>query len=100
MTKKGIYICPQGQSLTTNGRWYNKSRKKNRDVVRIRHYSTKECKNCPAKQHCTRSEGGRIIERSEYAEYTDQNKKNMEAKKEIYKRRQAIVEHPYLFKIF
>ena len=93
--EKDIYTCPQGQSLTTNGRCYNKSKKKNRDVIRIRHYSTKECKNCPVKQHCTRSEGPRIIERSEYAEYTEQNRKNMEAKKDIYKRRQAIVEHPY-----
>jgi transposase len=93
--ERDIYTCPQGQNLTTNGRWYNKSKKKNRDVIRIRHYSTKECKNCPVKQHCTRSEGPRIIERSEYAEYTEQNRKNMEAKKDIYKRRQAIVEHPY-----
>ena len=93
--ESNIYTCPQGQRLTTNGRWYNKSKKKNRDVIRIRHYSTKECKNCPVKQHCTRSKGPRIIERSEYAEYTEQNRKNMEAKKEIYKRRQSIVEHPY-----
>ena len=93
--ERDLYICPQGHSLTTNGTWYNKSKKKNRNVIRIRHFSTKECLNCPVKQICTRSEGSRLIERSEYAEFTEQNRKNMEAKKDIYKRRQAIVEHPY-----
>ena len=93
--ERDFYTCPQGQILTTNGRWYNKSKKKNRDVVQIRHYTTKNCKNCPEMKNCTKSSEGRIIERSEYAEYTEQNKKNMEAKKDIYQRRQAIVEHPY-----
>jgi len=93
--EQDIYICPQGQILTTNGRWYNKSKKKNREVVQIKHYTTKNCKNCPEMKNCTKSKDGRIIERSEYAEYTEQNRKNMEAKKEIYQRRQAIVEHPY-----
>jgi len=90
-----FYTCPQGQILTTNGRWYNKSKKKNRDVVQIRHYTTKNCKNCPVMKSCTKSLEGRIIERSEYAEYTEQNRKNMEAKRDVYRRRQAIVEHPY-----
>ena len=36
-----------------------------------------------------------MLERSEYAEYVEQNKKNIESNPELYKRRQAIVEHPY-----
>jgi hypothetical protein len=44
---------------------------------------------------CTSNKKGRFIERSEYAEYVEQNRKNIEADKAIYKRRQAIVEHPY-----
>ena len=38
---------------------------------------------------------GRLLERSEYQPYIEQNKKNIEADTKTYKRRQAIVEHPY-----
>jgi Transposase DDE domain len=44
---------------------------------------------------CTENKKGRCIERSEYAEYVEQNKKTIDENKETYKRRQAIVEHPY-----
>jgi hypothetical protein len=36
-----------------------------------------------------------LIERSEYATFIEQNKRNIEADPKLYKRRQAIVEHPY-----
>ena len=36
-----------------------------------------------------------MIERSEHAPYIEQNKQNIEADPQTYKRRQAIVEHPY-----
>ena len=48
-----------------------------------------------SKALCTKNQNGRLIERSEYAEYIEQNKKNAEQNKTLYKRRQAIVEHPY-----
>ena len=38
---------------------------------------------------------GRLIERSEFTPYIDQNKQNIEARPELYKQRQSIVEHPY-----
>jgi hypothetical protein len=38
---------------------------------------------------------GRLIERSEFTPYIDQNKRNIEARPELYKQRQSIVEHPY-----
>ena len=44
---------------------------------------------------CTRSEKQRLIQRSEYAEYYERNLKNTREKEQLYKRRQAIVEHPY-----
>ena len=89
------YICPQGHALKTNGTWYNKNRGKHRTDNKIQQYKTKECKNCPVKSLCTKSKDGRVLERSEYAEYVEQNKKNIESNPELYKRRQAIVEHPY-----
>ena len=36
-----------------------------------------------------------MIERSEYAPFIEQNKLNIEANQKLYKKRQAIVEHPY-----
>jgi hypothetical protein len=36
-----------------------------------------------------------LIHRSEFAEYYEVNRRNFEEKEQLYKRRQAIVEHPY-----
>jgi hypothetical protein len=36
-----------------------------------------------------------MLERSEYAPYMEINRCNIEAKPELYKQRQSIVEHPY-----
>lgn len=79
--------------LNTNGRWYNKNRGKS--VVQMKHYKTKECKNCPVKNLCTTNKDGRCIERSEHAEYIEKNRLNIAGKPKVYKQRQAIVEHPY-----
>lgn len=87
------YTCPQGQILATNGRWYRKDRGKSYNQVK--HYKTKHCLTCPAFAQCTKNKEGRLIERSEHAPYIEQNKRNIEANYSTYKRRQAIVEHPY-----
>ena len=44
---------------------------------------------------CTRSKTGRLIERSIYAENYERNRKNIEEKEQLYRRRQAIAEHPF-----
>ena len=49
----------------------------------------------PAHSQCTRSKKGRIIQRTTFAEYYERNRKNIQEKEYLYKRRQAIVEHPY-----
>ncbi len=87
------YTCPQQQILNTNGRWYNKNRGKS--VVQIKQYKTKACLNCSAFAQCTKNKEGRQLERSEHQHYIDQNRLNMEANPKLYKKRQAIVEHPY-----
>ncbi|MBK8680850.1 MAG: transposase [Bacteroidetes bacterium] len=38
---------------------------------------------------------GRVIERSEYQNYVDQNKINIQNNAGLYRKRQEIVEHPY-----
>jgi transposase len=87
------YTCPQNHILTTNGNYYQKS--KNGYFYAAKHYKTNACQGCPAKAHCTISIKGRLIVRSEYASYVEQNRLNIEADPAIYKKRQSIVEHPY-----
>jgi len=84
------YQCPQGNFLYTNGTWYNKGYDH-----KVKQYKTKACKHCPARDHCTKAKNGRIIERSEFAEAILRNKLAIEQNKELYKRRQEIVEHPF-----
>jgi len=91
--EKDTYTCPQNQVLTTNGSWYKKNRGKS--FTQMKHYKTAACSTCPAKELCTKNKEGRLIERSEHAPYIEQNRLNIEANPTTYKRRQAIVEHPY-----
>jgi transposase len=88
------YTCPQGEVLRTNGRWYNTHGRRN-IFISFKQYKTKACKSCPVRVKCTRSKTGRLIERSIYAENYEKNRKNTEEKEQLYKRRQAIVEHPF-----
>ena len=87
------YRCPQGQIMVTNGKGYQKS--KNRNYYTVKHYKTGACVACPARALCTINKKGRLIERSEFTPYIEQNKRNIEARPELYKQRQSIVEHPY-----
>ena len=87
------YTCPAGEKLTTNGRWYNK---RNRNTVnRVKHYKTKACLSCEYFEKCTRNKSGRLIERSEHMDLIDANKKRINENLDLYRKRQAIVEHPY-----
>lgn len=88
------YTCPQEQILRTNGSWY-KERTSSGNIILFRQYKTKACKSCQARKECTRSKTARLIHRSEYAEYYERNYINTREKEQLYKRRQAIVEHPY-----
>ena len=88
-----FYVCPAGKQLTTNGRWYNKI---NRNTInKVKHYKTKDCLDCPLFKQCTKNKEGRLIERSEHADLIDENKKRLNENLQLYRKRQAIVEHPY-----
>lgn len=87
------YTCPAGETLTTNGNWYNKQSGKS--VTRMKHYKTNACLTCPFFESCTKNKKGRVIERSQHADLIYENKVRIENNYEIYRRRQAIVEHPY-----
>ncbi|GGG58062.1 DDE transposase [Croceivirga lutea] len=84
------FTCPQGQTLTSNGSWY-----KARNYY-FKQYKTKACKGCPVRQLCTNAkQNGKIIQRSEFTQYIEGNKKRVAMAPETYKKRQALVEHPF-----
>ena len=88
------YTCPQGLILTTNGSWY-KEYTSSGNIILFKQYKTKACKLCQVRSQCTRSKTARLIHRSEFADYYEVNRRNILEKEQLYKRRQAIVEHPY-----
>jgi transposase len=92
--EEDIYTCPAGQLLRTNGSWY-KQRSSTGNISWFKQYKTKACRKCPLRSRCTRSQKERLIQRSEYADYYEANRANVKEKEHLYKRRQAIVEHPY-----
>lgn len=89
------YICPQGNTLHTNGNWYNKSYGKHRSTVRVKHYKTPDCKICPVFEQCTKNKSGRLLERNEHQEAVNNNRLRVEQNKDLYRLRQQIVEHPF-----
>lgn len=86
------YTCPRGEVLTTNGSIYTKNAKR-QTPTQFKQYKTKTCKGCPVKNSCTKARYGKIIERNTHTPYYQQNKTNIEQNPQLYKRRQAIVEH-------
>ena len=87
---KDCYTCPQGHELHSNGTWYKAAN------YRFRQFKTKACKDCPVKEKCTASKrNGKIVQRSEYTESLERNKERVSQNKELYRKRQAIVEHPF-----
>ena len=92
--EEDTYTCPGGQILRTNGSWY-KEKTSAGNIIWFKQYKTRSCRNCPVRSQCTRSKKERLIHRSEYADYYERNRINTIEKEHLYKRRQAIVEHPY-----
>ncbi|MBA0885158.1 transposase [Flavobacterium undicola] len=86
------YTCPANEVLYSNGNWYNKTNGKS--VTKMKHYKTSACLNCAVFDKCTKNRKGRLIERSQYANLIYENKIRIENNYEIYRKRQAIVEHP------
>ena len=83
------YTCPQGEIMTTNGRWHKAK------TYLFKRYTTKACKSCLAKPECSKAICGKAIQRSQYQALVDQNKKRINSNKNYYRKRQQIVEHPY-----
>lgn len=84
--ERDIYICPQGKILN------NISKPSSQNQL----YKNKEaCKECPFKDQCTTSTEERTIKRNEQHDIYDIVNKIMDENKQVYKRRQEIVEHVF-----
>lgn len=83
------YTCPEQQILTTTGKWHKAK------TYRFKRYTTKACITCQVKTQCSKATYGKGIQRSEYQEVIELNKQMVTQYETYYKRRQAIVEHPY-----
>ena len=93
------YTCPQGETLITTGTWYMKDHGlyhgKKSTQYKVKHYKTTACTTCVMKQYCTKSTRPRLIERSEYQDTVERNNARVKANRELYSKRQQIVEHPF-----
>jgi len=89
--KENTYTCPQGEVLRTNGTWHTA-----KSGNRFQQFKVRACKNCSVRALCTKSvQNGKVVQRGQHARIIQANKYRVEQHKTTYRRRQAIVEHPY-----
>ncbi len=89
--KDNTYTCSQGHTLTTNGTWH-----KSASGSIFQQYKTARCKGCPVREKCTKAKkNGKIVQRRQHAANIEANRQRIENDPATYKKRQAIVEHPY-----
>jgi transposase len=87
--QEDCYICPEKNKLQTTGNIHKAK------TYNFKRYVTKACIKCPVKHDCSKAKYGKAIQRSEYQELIETNKKRIENNKDYYRKRQSIVEHPY-----
>jgi transposase len=91
--ENNTYTCPQGQTLSTTGRWHKKSREDQNTSYLFQKYRTTACKTCQVKDQCTSRKGGRELDRSQYANAVEQNNQRYKENAQLYRKRQEINEH-------
>jgi len=85
------YICPQEYIMEP----ISKFQRGNKRKFTVTRYATPACVDCPVRDLCTTNIHGRFIERSSHQDYVDRNYNRVTKNKDYYRRRQAIVEHPF-----
>lgn len=91
------YNCPKGVILKRQGKLY-----KRHDGIPFKRYVAHwtDCKSCPWVDICVspgsqKAARGRMLNRNIYEDDMDLNDAEVSARKSEYRRRQAIVEHPF-----
>jgi len=92
-----IYTCPKGITLHRQGKIYTRH-----DGIPFKRYvgHWTDCKSCPWVDICVspgsqKAARGRMLNRNIYEDQMDHNDAQVSARKTEYRRRQAIVEHPF-----
>ena len=100
--EKNEYRCPENHPLKTNGRWYKrKAYSQHRAEYKYQRFNCSHsiCKVCPHKLDCVgaplKQRKGRFIDRSESESYVEENIERYKLNKELYRKRQATVEHQF-----
>jgi len=84
------YVCPAGEVLP-----FALYRKYKGKIIGRDYHNNKACKTCKLKDQCTKAKRGRTIYRGIDQDLLDQVDKRTRENKELYTRRQMIVEHPF-----
>ncbi|MCB0533092.1 MAG: IS1182 family transposase [Saprospiraceae bacterium] len=100
--ERDAYICKAGKQLTTNNQWYEKHGRNGQFQYRFKRYTAayRTCEACPFAVDCLSDSNvahshGRNLERSEFEEAVVANRQRILYNRIVYRRRQAIVEHPF-----
>lgn len=95
--KTDSYTCPKQKKLFRQGKVYSR-----KDGIPFKRYVAHwtDCKECPwvdicVSEGCRKVSRGRMLNRSIYEDGLDHNDVEVAARRTEYKRRQAIVEHPF-----
>ena len=75
LKKQDIYICPQNKELKTTGKIHKAK------TYNFKRYTTRACLVCPVKPECSKAKYGKGIQRSEYQEYVENNRRIIEETK-------------------
>lgn len=93
---KDQYICPQGNTMRSNGKWhYHNDGRSGKSAYKFKRYTSSDCKHCESRHCCTNSSNGRYIDRSEYADALDTNTERVMSNPDYYRKRQQITEHQF-----
>jgi transposase len=93
---KDQYICPQGNTMKSNGKWHNHNDgRSGRPAYKFKRYTSGDCKHCESRLCCTNSSNGRYIDRSEYADALEANTERVMSNPDYYRKRQQITEHQF-----
>jgi transposase len=85
--EKNAFVCPEGHEMP-------QVRVRARDGYVV-YANRAACKDCPAKEKCTKSKTLREIERNPHQAYTDRAAANAKENPGKYRRRQELSEHPF-----
>jgi len=99
--EKDIYRCPNNKELTTTPKWYTRN-SKGRKPKRYKEYVVRDngCVDCPFRNKCQTTKEIQInkqknIRQYEHEEYRIRSNQRAKQNPSSYKKRKAIVEHPF-----